>query len=90
MATIKDNEHQPDIEGNSKNGLDGSLPDAGCAAGMDADAAFQGCDRDCASEGFHSIKIAGSMADQREGDELGFAPTQSGGGFAGRPGGWDR
>jgi hypothetical protein len=30
------------------------------------------------------------MSDQREGDELTYVPTQSGGGVVGRPGGWER
>lgn len=87
MATIKDNEHQPDVEGNSKNGLDGSLATGSSTQGMDGNVNPDGASTDT---GFANVSIAGAMTDQREGDELGYAPTQSGGGVCGRPGGWER
>ena len=77
----------PDIEGNSKDGLAGALPQGSSAQGMTS-----GSNPDGASihTGYARVGIAGGMAEQREGDDDVFAPTQSGGGFLGRSGGWDR
>lgn len=78
----------PDVQGNSKNGLpEADLPTGSSSEGMSGnvnpgDASLE--------TGFAKVSVAGSMTDQREGDELGYAPTQSGGGVVGRPGGWER
>lgn len=82
----------PDIEGNSVNGLpDGNLPQGSSIQGM-TEGAHQGLTQSEVYQGYESLNADGTkgMKLQREGDELGFAPTQSGGGFVGRPGGWER
>ncbi len=87
MSKIKDNEHAPDVQAGKESALSGSLATGSSTEGMSGnvnpgDASLE--------TGFAKIEIAGEMTDQREGDELGYAPTQSGGGVVGRPGGWER
>lgn len=82
------NPQQPDVQGNSTDGLgDGSLPSGSSTHGMSGNVNPDGASTET---GFANVGIAGHMADQREGDELGYAPVQSGGGVVGRAGGWER
>lgn len=91
MSTFK-NGHMPDTQGNSRDGLEGDLAQGSATTG-----ASGGALGDCSlsdldgSQGYHKLDSDGrSLTEQREGDEAGYAPTQVGGGFAGRPGGWER
>lgn len=87
MSKIKDNEHQPDVQAGKESALSGSLASGSSTEGMSGNVNPDGASL---TEGYAKVGIADTMADQREGDELGYAPTQSGGGFAKRPGGWER
>lgn len=87
MSTIKDNEHQPDVQDSTKTALDESLPEGSSSQGMSGNV---NPDDASLTTGYATVGIAGHMSDQREGDEMGYAPVQSGGGVVGRPGGWER
>lgn len=87
MATIKDNEHQPDVQECDKTALDGSLASGSSTMGMTDNV---NPDNASTETGFSKVEVAGRMTSQREGDELTYVPTQSGGGVVGRPGGWER
>lgn len=87
MSKIKDNEHAPDVQAGKESALSGSLATGSSTEGMSGNVNPDGASL---SEGFAKVSIAGGMADQREGDEMGYAPTQTGGGVVGRPGGWER
>lgn len=82
----------PDVEGNSTNGLpEGTLPMGSSLQGKTHNVT-PGFSEAEVHQGYETLNGDGTkgMKDQREGDELGYAPTQSGGGVVGRPGGWER
>lgn len=82
----------PDVQGNSVNGLpENNLPMGSSLQGM-TDNVHPGMSLSEVHDGFEVLTGDGvkGMSLQREGDEIGYAPSQSGGGFSGRPGGWER
>lgn len=84
------NGHQPDTQGNSRDGLEGDLAEGSATTSMSG-GALGGLSPADVERGWDALDADGrSMKEQREGDEMGYVTGQTPGGVVGRPGGWER